>query len=316
MLVTTRLKHDLLQLEVILNKKAVYWALFVLVVTAMALIQFIPSAPVNIPAQLPPEQRAANRLLAFEGIHNFRDLGGYRAADGKQVKWGSLYRSANLSEASRADLQVLANMDLHALVDLRSQAERTEEPDRLPQPTDFKVVEIPVLDGGAEGLADEITARIEDGTIDAFDAEGFMLAANRQFADEFTPQFAEFMQVVLQARGEPVLWHCTAGKDRAGFAAAILLRVLGLPQELVLQDYVLSRDYSLQSHQRELMLLKLFKGDAVAEKVTTLLGVEKAWLQAAFDEIDALWGDFDNYVSAGLQLSAADVAALRAHLLE
>lgn len=299
-----------------LQKKSVYWALFGALAVAMAAIQFIPSEPVVIPAQLPEPERAAHRLLEFEGIDNFRDLGGYTTAAGTSVKWGSLYRSANLSEASRADQQTLLTMGLDTLVDLRSTAEQEAEPNQLPNDLPFKVVEIPVLDGGAQGLADEITARIDDGSIAEFDAEGFMISANRQFADDFTPQYAQFLQVILAAQGQPVLWHCTAGKDRAGFAAAILLRILGVPENRVLDDYALSKQYTLEARSRELTLLRWFKGEAAADKVATLLGVEKPWLQAAFDEIDIRWGDFDNYVAEGLKLSAQDVASLRAQLLE
>lgn len=299
-----------------MQKRTVYWTLFGAFAVAMAAIQFIPSQPVLIPAQLAEAERADHRLLNFEGVDNFRDLGGYPAAAGKSVKWGSLYRSANLSEASRADQQTLLRMGLDTLVDLRSTAEKEAEPNQLPEDLPFGVVEIPVLDGGAQGLADEITARIDDETLADFDAEGFMLAANRRFADEFTPQYAQFMRTVLEAQGRPVLWHCTAGKDRAGFAAAILLRVLGVPEEIVLDDYALSKQYTLDARGRDLMLLKLFKGEEVADKVTILLGVEKPWLQAAFDEIDRRWGSFDDYVTAGLQLSPEEVSTLRRQLLE
>ncbi|WP_165787032.1 tyrosine-protein phosphatase [Pseudohalioglobus lutimaris] len=299
-----------------MHKKAVYWALFGVCAVAMTAIQFIPSTPVLVPVQLPEGQRAENRLVNFEGIDNFRDLGGYPTAAGETVKWGSLYRSANLSEASRSDQQALLDMELDTLIDLRSSAEKEAEPNQLPDDLPFKVIEIPVLDGGAMGLADEITARIDDGSLAEFDAEEFMLSANRQFADDFTPQFAEFIQAVLQAQGRAVVWHCTAGKDRAGFAAAILLRILGVPQEVVMDDYALSKQYSLDAHSRDLLLLKLFKGEEVADKVAVLLGVEKPWLQAAFDQIDRRWGSFDQYVEAGLQLTQEDITKLRAQLLE
>ena len=105
MLVGQRLMHAGLRWEKILNKKAVYWTLFGLFALAMAAIQFIPSAPLVVPAQLAAQDRESHRLLNFEGIHNFRDLGGHPGAAGKSVRWGSLYRSANLSEASRADQQ-------------------------------------------------------------------------------------------------------------------------------------------------------------------------------------------------------------------
>jgi protein-tyrosine phosphatase len=143
-----------------------------------------------------------------------------------------------------------------------------------------------------------------------------MQQANRQFADEFTPQFRQFIHTVLDADGAPVLWHCTAGKDRTGFAAAILLRILGVPQDTVIRDYMASKQPALDARSKQLLMLRLFKGEDTADKIAVLLGVEKDWLEAGFEEIDATWGSFDNYVTNGLQLSAADIQRLRDNLLE
>ncbi len=194
--------------------------------------------------------------------------------------------------------------------------EKAEEPNRLPEPTSFTIVDIPVLDEGNKNLFGEISERIETDNFDGFDPDQVMVLANRQFADEFTPQFRKFVHSVLDAQGTPVLWHCTAGKDRTGFAAAILLRILGVPQDTVMADYMASRQPALEARNKELLMLRLFKGEDVAEKISVLLGVEQDWLEAGFEEIDETWGSFDNYVSEGLQLSAADIQRLRDTLLE
>jgi len=139
---------------------------------------------------------------------------------------------------------------------------------------------------------------------------------NIQFATEFTPQFKAFIQEVLAAKGQPVLFHCTAGKDRTGFAAAILLRILGVPQETVMQDYMLSKPYALEARSRDIFILRLTKGEVTAGVVEKLSGVDATYLEAAFATIDAEYGSFENYVRDGLGLNDADVAALRASLLE
>jgi protein-tyrosine phosphatase len=299
-----------------LNRKNLFWSAFAVLVLVMGVIQFIPSAPVIVPAQLPPQERSAHRLLNFEGIANFRDLGGYETNSGRYTKWGTLYRSGNFSTASRSDNKVLADLQLKSLVDFRSAAEKEEEPHQLSDPLPFELVEIPTLDGGDHSVADEIIARIESGNFSDFDPDAFMTSANRQFSREFTPQFSEFIQVVLKANGQPVAWNCSAGKDRTGFAAAILLRILGVPMDTVLEDYMLSKEYSLAARQKELMMLRLFKGDEAADKLSVLLGVEKAWLIAAFDEIDKQYGSFDGYVDQALGLAPAQVQQLRNSLLE
>ncbi len=299
-----------------MNKKKIFGALLASCALAIAVVQFIPSPPLVIPAELAAEARSNHRHLNFEGIANFRDLGGYPAADGREVKWGKLYRSANLATASNADLAGLQRLHLASFVDFRSGAEKAEEPNRLPEQTGFAVVEIPVLDEGNSNLFNEISTRIEEGTLDDFDPDLTMIQANRQFAEEFTPQFQQFIDTVLEADGAPVLWHCTAGKDRTGFAAAVLLRILGVPQDIIMQDYLASREPALESRRKQLLMLRLFEGEETADKIAVMLGVERAWLEAAFEQIDNTWGSFDNYVAQGLQLSSADVQRLRANLLE
>ncbi len=297
-------------------QKKYLWSGFALLLTAFAVIQFIPSPPLVIPAELPPAQREAHRLLNFRAISNFRDLGGYPTADGRQVKWGALYRGASLSDSTPADLEGLARLRLSVLVDFRSQAEKAEEPNRLPDPPGFRLVEIPTLDEGNKALVGEIMTRIESGDFDDFDPHASMITANRQFASEFTPQFREFLHTVVQADGKPVAWHCSAGKDRTGFAAAILLRLLGVPDEVVMSDYLASKQQALDARRGQLLLLRVFKGEQAADKLSVMMGVEESWLRAAFDEIDNTWGDFDTYVTQGLQLDADDVARLRMALLE
>lgn len=299
-----------------MNRKTIFWSAFTVLAIAFAMIQFVPSPPLVIPAALPAAERDAHRLLNFDGIHNFRDLGGYRSGDGRSVRWGRLYRSGTLHGASDADLEALQGLQLAYLVDFRSDVEKREEPNRLPDPEGFSVVEIPILDEGNAALVGELIERVETGDFSGFDADAFMLQANRQFAGQFTPEFSRFVHQVLAAEGRPVAWNCSAGKDRTGFAAAVLLRILGVPQETVVEDYLASSAPSLESRRSQLLLLRLFKGREAADQLGRMLGVDAAWLAAAFEEIDARWGSFERYVGEGLGLTPAEVDRLRNHLLE
>ena len=298
-----------------MNRKVILSTGFGILLAGLAVIQFIPSPPVVVPAELPAAERAEHRLLNFEGISNFRDLGGYTTSDNRTVRWGSLYRSGTLAHATPADLDAITRLRLETLIDFRSTAEKAEEPNRLPEPRGFEVVEIPTLDGGDNSVANEIMARIETGDFSDFDPDGFMVTANRQFAATYTPKFREFMQTVLAAQGAPVAWHCSAGKDRTGFASAILLRILGVPQQTILDDYMLSKAYAIEARRRDLLLLRVFKGQEAADKLEVLMGVERDWLQAGFEEIDAQFGSFDSYVRDGLGLSETDIEQLKTQLL-
>lgn len=299
-----------------MKKKTILWSSLATALTVLAVLQFIPAPPVIVPATLPEPEREAHRLINFAGIDNFRDLGGYATQDGRQVKWGTLYRSGTWHGATAADTAAANSLGLTTFVDFRSSAEKEMEPDRLPEPRGFDVVEIPILDEGNAAMVTEIMQRIESGDFEGFDPDALMIEGNQQFATVFTPQYREFMQTVIAAEGRPVLWHCSAGKDRAGFAAAILLRILGVPHETVMRDYMASADNALASRRNELRLLGLFKGEEAAEKLTILMGVSEDWLQAGFDAIDEQWGSFDAYVRDGLGLSAKDIETLRSTLLE
>ena len=296
--------------------KKTLWILAAAIVLSGGAILLTPSEPVVLPTEVPVEQREAHRHLPFEGVANVRDLGGYTTTDGRTVRWGVLYRSGELSGATGRDQRDLERMQLDRLIDFRSKLERDEAPDNLPQPTPFQVVSIPVLDDGNAAMVEQLAERINTGNFDGFDPDQFMVEANDQFVRNFTPQFAGFMVNVLQAAGKPVLWHCTAGKDRAGFASAILLRTLGVHEDVVMADYMLSKRYSLEARETDLMLLKIFKSEEAADVVRQLMGVEEHWLQTAFDAIDEDYGSFENYLMQGLGLGDEDIAQLRAQLLE
>jgi protein-tyrosine phosphatase len=293
-------------------KKTLGLAAVAATLLTVTLIQFMPPPPLILPAEAAPGERDAKRILPFEGIANFRDLGGYETVDGRRVRWGRLYRSGALTEASDWDLAQLQRLNLSLLVDFRSAAERAKAPDHLPEQHRFQVLPIPLGVTSAEALAAAIRENPAPGAVDP---EAAMLSNYRHFATDLTPEFRRFVHAVRDAQGRPVLWHCEAGKDQSGFAAAILLRLLGVPEELVNRDYLTSAELNRAAHSRELRLLRLFHGDAVAERANLLLGVEKTWLDTAFAAIDQRWGSFDNYIRDGLRLDGNDVGILRGQLL-
>ena len=152
-----------------MNKKRIFKWMLPIMLVALGVIQFIPTPPVIIPAELPIEQRGAHRVLNFEGVINFRDLGGYRTKDNQSVKWGKLYRSGTFANTSRADLKAIQQLNLSILIDFRSAAEKQQEPSVLPDPMGFRLVEIPTLDDGNRAMLGDVMQRIESGDFDGFD---------------------------------------------------------------------------------------------------------------------------------------------------
>ena len=254
------------------------------------------------------------RRLPFSGTGNFRDLGGYRTWSGKLVRWRALYRSGSLHKLTDRDLAHLSDHDPQWIVDFRSPREKEREPDRLPAHWAARLVEIPILDSSTriyQSSREEIVKIIKD--IDPFQS---LTTTNRELATCFTAEMRKFIDVILSSNGRPVLFHCTAGKDRTGFAAAILLRILGVPQDVVMQDYLLTNKYFYGAHRWHLLLLRLWKGRQIAKVVSGMMRADPAYLGAAFQTIDQNHGSFENYVHEALGLNTGDIDCLKTLYLE
>jgi protein-tyrosine phosphatase len=255
------------------------------------------------------------RHLALEGAPNFRDLGGYATADGRHVKWGQFYRSDDLAALTDSDLEKVEGLGLNLVCDFRAQAEKVAEPDRLPVQDPPAVAELAI---GAESfMVKDLRERISSGDLEGLDLRGMMIEGNRQFATTFAPQYAAMFERVTKAENRPALVHCTAGKDRAGFASAMILSVLGVPRETVMEDFLLTNHYTQSATERQLLMIEvfsLFRADTDA--LRPLFGVEPAYLEAAFQAIDTNYGNFDDYRRTALGLDDAEVEAFRTAVLE
>ena len=248
--------------------------------------------------------------IAFSGVRNFRDLGGYQTASGESIRRGLLYRSANLYNLTDKDLQRLDRLSLRRVIDFRADIEKAHEPDRLPVGSQIQVMAIPILDSSTD-VALTLEEQIKAGKVDGIHPSELLIEANVQLATRFTPQYQQFIHEVLEANGQPILFHCTAGKDRTGFAAAILLRILDVPQETVIFDYLLSNKYYFQPLRRNLILIALTKGQKIASVVGGFLEVKTAYLETAFNMIDQQYGSFDEYVRQGLDLTREQIEHLQ-----
>ena len=261
-----------------------------------------------------PMNADRQRVLPFRGIANFRDLGGYPAADGKRIKWGILYRSGHLAKTTSSDLNTLQALNIETVIDFRSAQEKEKEPDRLPNTDSIKTLALPMLDVVNEAMSKEIHAVVENKNYHDFDPDQKMMAMYQLIASEYAAEYQLFMQTILAAEGCPVLWHCTAGKDRTGFGAAILLRLLGVSDQVILEDYLLSNKYA-EKRRSLILFLRLTKGKEIIKIAKKMMSVDKTWIQAAFHAVDQRWGSFENYAKEGLALSPADISQLQATLL-
>ena len=239
------------------------------------------------------------RLLPLEGAHNFRDLGGYATEDGRRVRWGMLYRSDDLADLTRDDLRYVSNLDINLVCDFRGAEERASEPSRLPEENTPDVANLDIADDRFDPNA--IETMIRERSLDGVDFGEMLVEGNRAFATRFSPQYGSMFERIGEAENLPTLVHCSGGKDRTGFASAIVLRALGVPEETVFDDYLLTNVYTANEIERQLMLLRMYLFFRTGpEAIRPLLGVRRDYLQAAFDAIDEQYGSVDAYLREGL----------------
>lgn len=243
---------------------------------------------------------SVQRHLAFDGIANFRDVGGYKTTDNQTVQWRRLYRSAHLAEASPADLTKLQDLNLRYSVDLRSNKERKREYYAY----DFvQTTHLAILPKVAELARNKV---MTGGGITKTEAQAFMQQMYVGFVHEQQREFSAFFKQFLAAEA-PLVVHCTAGKDRTGFAVALVLLALGVHADDVMADYLLSNQFFDTARPRRLMVSD--------EVMKVLWSVQPDYLTAALAEIHQHHQDVPSYLQGQLGLEPLQLEKLRERML-
>ncbi|VVN68097.1 hypothetical protein PS726_00226 [Pseudomonas fluorescens] len=259
------------------------------------------------------QQSAPPSIVSMQGSANFRDLGGYLTEDGRRVRMGLLYRADELSRLSASDQAMLTELGVRRVVDFRGEVERQKAPDRLPAGIEFIPMPITVEAAAVKNLQQHILAA--DNTAGAM--SDLLQLAYRDFIVSYTPQLRQFMQGLLTDQAYPQVFHCTAGKDRTGVAAALVLTAIGVPRATILQDYMTTNRLTHDSVKQQVdAMVARSGGQANREALTTLLQVQPAFLQSAYATIDQQYGSMDNYLTEGLGIGPAQRQVLRQKLLE
>lgn len=241
------------------------------------------------------------RRIKFEGAINFRDLGGYPAAGGRRTRWRRLFRSDSLADLTQTDLEQLADLGLHGLVDFRTENERMLKPNRLPEGACIRVLELGFLPIGTLEMLEEVRA----GTISVQELERRVVSQYRRFGIDHVEEFRQAIAFATEADNYPLLIHCTSGKDRTGFASALLLLAVGVPRDVIIQDYDLTNLY-----RRDVSYL--FGPKTKKDVISLLLSARAHYLEAALQEIERVYGSFEAYLTRALEVDGFK----RARLLE
>ncbi|MGA0558176.1 tyrosine-protein phosphatase [Larkinella sp. VNQ87] len=242
------------------------------------------------------------RAVQLQGASNFRDLGGYPAAGGKTVRWGRIYRSADISKLTDADLSVLADRHIATVCDLRGPDEIKTNPDRLPAGAQW--VNLPA---GSENTRAMTTSLMSARPTN----RDSMMTAFYGRTDHLKAKYKPMFDQLLALDGEEsLLFHCTAGKDRTGIGAALVLSALGVDRSLILKDYA-ATDVYWQGNREQ--ILAQYRKQGVDENVVKgMLAANPAYLQNTFAAIDRQYGSMDAFLKQEMELSAEKLTALRA----
>lgn len=235
-------------------------------------------------------------LITLEGTHNFRDLGGFRSEDGRRVKWNTFFRADKLSSLSSKDIDIIKYIGVKTILDFRSKSEIKLNPDT--NISDIEYINISAMPTIKE-FGDNFDMNYilnESFAIDILKVEAIIMDSYKSMVFN-NKAFAELVDCMENEHRTPIIFHCTSGKDRTGFAAALILSILGVPEEIIINDYIATNIY--QKDISEKFINKIKKKVNNPDKIAMLnyaFNVKREFLEESFKSIKERYGSIDNYL--------------------
>jgi protein-tyrosine phosphatase len=247
-----------------------------------------------------PMTEMPDRHLNLAGASNFRDLGGYPTGDGRSVRWRQLFRSNHLGHLTEQDVTVVRGLGVKSAFDFRGVEERVSAACVLEE---IAVHSLPIEPTVVAALRAKLQAR----ALSSGDALEIMRESYRGYVRLNTHSFRELFNRLLDDTA-PLVIHCTAGKDRTGFACALVLHALGVPEKVISEDYLLTNSYYRRDPNSS--------PDLPADVRQAIGSVEASFLAAGFDAVNAQYGDLESYFRDGLGLGTSERATLKQRYLQ
>ncbi|MDR0228238.1 MAG: tyrosine-protein phosphatase [Flavobacteriaceae bacterium] len=237
-----------------------------------------------------------NSSCILQGQTNFRDLGGYPTIDNRMVKPGMVFRSGHLNKINTDDVTKLQMLSLHTIVDFRTPQERIEYPNILPSNLKQEV-HLPINPGNWN--EQEVGQMIYEGDVEK--TSKFLLDINEQFILYNQEEYKAFFEVLLQDNEAPIMFNCTAGKDRTGIASALFLASLDVSLDAIFEDYLLTntRVSSLVEQVKQRYNLS---EDNQLKALHNILTVDIKYIEKAFETIYLYYGDIQKYLENQLEV--------------
>ena len=248
---------------------------------------------------------AFRRHIPLDGAHNVRDLGGYPSRFGGSVRWRRLFRADRLDALTQSDLDVIEGLELAAVYDLRTIEERSEAPDRIPS------MHVPVMSRFVPTFADiDFT-----GIVDHDDGVRFMTDICIGVLRHAGPEIGAMVFTLADPDRTPMMFHCTAGKDRTGVLAALILETLGVDRDLVLDDFELTGRYHRPDATTDAFRRLIGRGVA-PEAASGVLGAPRSMMADTLAVLDEEFGGVERYLVECGGVDRDALESVRSSLLE
>lgn len=255
------------------------------------------------------------RRISLQGDPNFWDLGGYTVRSGSRVSLGKVFRSGRLDRLSKTDWVSLDELQLRTIVDLRSSDEREEAPDPPDPKNKTAYVSIPLARNGLG--KEQVIDLFRRAAAGELDTHQHMIETYRKIPEEFAPAMKKLLHLMLDPGVYPILFHCTAGKDRTGYTAAVLLALLGADNALIKRDYLQYVRHDLEASAKRYAASFDKHGVSVAYQDTyPYLIADAAYIEAFLNQVDAEWGSIQNYIWKALDFSPSKQMKIQKFLLD
>lgn len=234
-----------------------------------------------------------NRILPIRSGYNFRDLGGYLSSTGKHVKWHTLLRSGDFPKLEQEDISLLKSLNLKTVVDFRSEEEYNRLPDTVISGVSY--YKFPLDSGNLVPQFIELTDNRNKLSIDEIYKRGIqlMITMYDELVFNFIDELRQFFKILSEPANKSVLYHCTAGKDRTGFATALILSALDVDRNTIIEDYLLTNKCLVGKYEN----LKQY--GALVDFFQT---VRVEYLESVFKSIDDKFGGMYSYLTNELQI--------------
>ena len=242
-------------------------------------------------------------MISIESVSNFRDV-----SIGSKMKKNLLFRCAKLSTLNDQDICVLENLNPHAIIDFRDPKEIKKAPDNLSAKLLKKYINLPISASTLSRMAAQ--KEIDGDSVESY--EKVMEDSYRMYINNHKVVWTKFFEILLKSKKLPIIFHCSAGKDRTGIASFMIQSIFKNPMDLIFENYLISNDLlTIKAATAEQSTNSSNQDSLVTKNMLSTLGkVQQSYLNAAIDEIDKKYTSLENYFISQLGLKVNDIQKL------